>query len=327
MTAPLARERRPLSEARRAELLALHWYYTAELAPGVWTPGRGHLNVVATREILRRADVAGARCLDIGTQEGLHPILLARRGAAEVIATDVHDKRERIDALAAVHGVGYEYWPHLPLARILAALDDRRRYRQLNVSEAWPRTGFDLTVMSGLLYHVHSPLHLIGLARSTLRAGGLFVLETAASTDDGLAMRWNFEGTRWIYPGGTNTWFPTLKFLDHALRLFCLAPIDCVHLPPHDGVTRVAIACRAVDAMVVCGSEGDGMREQALHVDYNRMLDRGWVDDSPSTIAYAPGRPALRADSGTCDVYASVQAQAPLALDPARARLALDDRD
>ena len=325
---PLHRSARvALSQERQAELLAQDWYYIAELAPGVWTPGRGHLNIIATRELLHRADVAGARCLDVGTFEALVPILLAHRGAAEVVGVDVRDNSDKIDALKAVHGVDFAYCPRLTLNRTAEALDDRRRLAQTDISESYARAGFDVVVMSGLLYHVYSPLQLIGLARSLLKASGLLVLETAASADDGLAMRWNFDGARWLYPGRSNTWFPTLKLLDHLLRLFCLAPIDCVHLPPHDGLLRVAVACRAVDAIVVCGSEGEVMRAQATNVDYNRLLDRRWAEDAPSSIAYAAGPAVVRADSGTCDIFASLAAQPPLPLDAARARLALDDRD
>src|SRR5512145_2260297 len=103
---PLHRSARmTLSPARQAELLAQDWYYVAELAPGIWTPGKGHPNIIATRELLRRTDVAGTRCLDVGTVEGLVPILLAHRGAAEVVGIDVRDRGHKVDALKAVHGV------------------------------------------------------------------------------------------------------------------------------------------------------------------------------------------------------------------------------
>jgi hypothetical protein len=69
------------------------------------------------------------------------------------------------------------------------------------------------------------------------------------------------------------------------------------------------------------------MRAQATNVDYNRLLDRRWAEDAPSSIAYAAAPAVVRADSGTCDIFASVATQPPLSLDAARARLALDDRD
>jgi hypothetical protein len=65
-----------------------------------------------------------------------------------VVATDGRDHSLEIDALKAAHGVSFEYCPHLPLSRILEALDDRRRYAQLYVAERYPRAGFDLTVTS-----------------------------------------------------------------------------------------------------------------------------------------------------------------------------------
>ena len=35
------------------------WYYTLELAPGVFTSGRDHWAVAQTRDLLRRVDVEG----------------------------------------------------------------------------------------------------------------------------------------------------------------------------------------------------------------------------------------------------------------------------
>src|SRR6185503_11906309 len=77
-----------------AELLSGHpafgnpWYYEMELAPGVFSPGREQRSVAQTRELLRRTDVTGASCLDLGIQEGLVTTLLVRRGGAEVVGYD-----------------------------------------------------------------------------------------------------------------------------------------------------------------------------------------------------------------------------------------------
>src|SRR5213076_2993924 len=63
------------------------WYHTLELAPGVVTPGWFDLRPVADR--MPWPDVAGRRCLDVGTYDGFLAFELERRGAAEVVATDI----------------------------------------------------------------------------------------------------------------------------------------------------------------------------------------------------------------------------------------------
>jgi tRNA (mo5U34)-methyltransferase len=63
------------------------WWHTIELAPGVVTPGGWELRPTAAE--LPWPDVRGKRCLDVGTADGFWAFELERRGAAEVVATDL----------------------------------------------------------------------------------------------------------------------------------------------------------------------------------------------------------------------------------------------
>lgn len=65
------------------------WYHTIELAPEVVTPGWFDLRPVV--DSLPWPDVQGKRCLDVGTFDGFLAFELERRGAAEVVATDIGD--------------------------------------------------------------------------------------------------------------------------------------------------------------------------------------------------------------------------------------------
>jgi tRNA (mo5U34)-methyltransferase len=65
------------------------WYHTIELAPGVVTPGWFDLRPIV--ETMPWPDVRGKRCLDVGTYDGFLAFELERRGAAEVVATDISD--------------------------------------------------------------------------------------------------------------------------------------------------------------------------------------------------------------------------------------------
>src|SRR3954449_7800552 len=63
------------------------WYHTLELEPGIVTPGWFDLRSVV--DLLPWPDVRGKRCLDVGTYDGFLAFELERRGAAEVVATDI----------------------------------------------------------------------------------------------------------------------------------------------------------------------------------------------------------------------------------------------
>src|SRR5262249_19921739 len=63
------------------------WYHTMELEPGLVTPGWFDLRPIVDR--LPWPSLAGKRCLDIGTYDGFLAFEMERRGATEVVATDV----------------------------------------------------------------------------------------------------------------------------------------------------------------------------------------------------------------------------------------------
>ena len=65
------------------------WYHTIDVAPGVATKGWFDLRPVV--DLMPWPNVAGKRCLDIGTFDGFLAFELERRGAAEVVAIDVED--------------------------------------------------------------------------------------------------------------------------------------------------------------------------------------------------------------------------------------------
>ena len=77
-------------EALRAEIDALEWYHTIEIAPGVETPGW-----FDTRSVLSQIpfpdDLRSKRCLDVGTFDGFWAFEMERRGADDVVAIDVLD--------------------------------------------------------------------------------------------------------------------------------------------------------------------------------------------------------------------------------------------
>ena len=83
----------------RARVAELECWHTIEVAAGVVTPGGWDLRDTA-RRLPWPPSLAGLRCLDVGTMDGFWAFELERRGAAEVVASDVLDA-SRLDHFAA----------------------------------------------------------------------------------------------------------------------------------------------------------------------------------------------------------------------------------
>jgi tRNA (mo5U34)-methyltransferase len=80
-------------EELRAQVAGRQWYHTVELAPGIETPGWFDTRPVVAKLPLPHS-LEGKRCLDIGTFDGFWAFEMERRGAAEVVATDLLDAEQ-----------------------------------------------------------------------------------------------------------------------------------------------------------------------------------------------------------------------------------------
>ena len=147
------------------------WYHTIDVAPGIATPGVFDLRPVAGR--LPWPDVRGKRCLDVGTYDGFLAFELERRGAAEVVATDISDHREwdhevrlggqsaeLLEMIAGEKGAGFE------IAREL--LGSSVEKVEINAYDLAPeRVGeFEVVVCGSLLLHLRDPLRALAAIRS-----------------------------------------------------------------------------------------------------------------------------------------------------------------
>jgi tRNA (mo5U34)-methyltransferase len=147
------------------------WYHTIDLGSGVVTPGWFDLRPTVDR--LPWPSLEGKRCLDIGTYDGFLAFEMERRGAAEVVATDVPE-HENWDwpprlrargpgALAEIagpkKGLGFE------IAR--RALGSSVQRELLSVYELTPeRIGsFDVVVCGSLMLHLRDPLRALEAIR------------------------------------------------------------------------------------------------------------------------------------------------------------------
>jgi SAM-dependent methyltransferase len=268
----------------QAELDVTPWYYSMEMEPGKLTPGQAFPNVGLTRTLLQRADLNRQNCLDIGTMEGLVPVLMRRRGAGNVTAYDRPSAlASRIASVKKRFDADFDFVSGFPLAELAAKIDHRT---------------FDVIVMSGVLYHLFSPLAGLAIARGLLRNGGLMIVETAAIISDEMAMHWN-SASRFK---GESYFFPSVACLDYFARFLHMEVIDCAYIEwgTIDGLrtARVAFTCRAVTE--VPADSGDHFIkgtfhteiDVAEHLDWKRCLSTlprvGYEAPSWRTLRYQP---------------------------------------
>jgi tRNA (mo5U34)-methyltransferase len=162
-----------------AERIAAHdWWHTIELAPDLVTPGGWDLRPTAAQ--LPWPEVAGARCLDVGTMDGFWAFELERRGAREVVATDIGPAYTDVPARRRAQG------PTVPRGKqrfALAAelLGSRASYVERNVYDLDPQEDgeFDVVVMGYVLQMVRDPLRALAAVRSVCR-GSLLLLDTVS---------------------------------------------------------------------------------------------------------------------------------------------------
>lgn len=160
------------SSAEAAVAAVPRWYHSIEVAPGVVTPGWFDLRPIL--DALPWPEVRGRRCLDVGTSDGFLAFELERRGACEVVATDIAD-HSQWDWEAHMHSLGPQYLRHVSGEQVGTGLRTARRLlgssvrlEQLSVYDLSPeRLGsFDVVVCGSLLLHLRDPLRALAAIRS-----------------------------------------------------------------------------------------------------------------------------------------------------------------
>lgn len=151
------------------------WYHTIDLPGGIATPGEyDHRSTVA--KVLLPTNLTGQRCLDVGTHDGFWAFEMERRGAREVLATDLAE----VDDLD---------WPPLWRQRVQPTLDETKEARFRLVSEALGSRvqriersvydldadlgEFDLIFCGDLLLHLKDPITAIQRIRRVCRGSAI----------------------------------------------------------------------------------------------------------------------------------------------------------
>ncbi len=162
-------------DPRAAVASVKRWYHSIEVTPGVVTPGLFDLRPIVER--MPWPDVRGKRCLDVGTSDGFLAFELERRGASEVVATDIGE-HEHWDFEAHVGALGPEYLRAVAGTSMSEGfrvahdlLRSRTTLEQASVYELGPEKlgEFDVVVCGSLLLHLRDPLRALAAIRSVCR--------------------------------------------------------------------------------------------------------------------------------------------------------------
>jgi tRNA (mo5U34)-methyltransferase len=154
-------------------------------------------------------DVRGKRCLDVGTYDGFFAFELERRGALEVVATDISD-HSQWDWPAAVRARGAEYLASVAGEKGLGfrlaheALGSSVVRRELSVYDLSPEAvgEFDVVVCGSLMLHLKNPVAALEAIRSVCRGS----LLSAEQIDPVLTLLSPRRPAMWFRAGHETQW-------------------------------------------------------------------------------------------------------------------------
>ena len=200
------------------------------------------------------ADLSGSRALDVGTYDGFWAFELEKRGALEVVATDVqeaHDadwpphRREELrreaDRLGVELGLGFRLASDALGSRVRRVVCDVRELTADAIGGP-----VDFAFCGALLLHLRDPVGALERIRAVIGPGGtLVVLEPVRLAASLLPRPYaRFEPARTPF----NWWVPNLAALRAWLRVagFTQARVRGLHRPPaREGMRQWHVAVEA----------------------------------------------------------------------------------
>jgi tRNA (mo5U34)-methyltransferase len=206
------------------QIASVAWYHSLALPGDLITPGS-----FDTLDELQRLpfpeSLAGTRCLDVATADGFWAFEMERRGAAEVVATDVGPSRldwpwNRVKE--ARNGERSSEMRGFDIAH--GAFGSDVQWRELSVYELNPSElgQFDFIFMGSLLGHLRDPVAALSAVASVLR--GQLLSVDAISTPLTL-MHPRQPLARFEAPGWPLWWVPNLQAYR---QMFGAAGLDTV---------------------------------------------------------------------------------------------------
>ena len=239
------------------------------------------------------------------------PVVMCRQGANEVLATDAIDHcAKKMAALRYYYNANFEF------EQVGLMYDLSKKLRKSGTGS------FDIINLSGLLYHVFSPLMVLAGVRSLLKRNGLMIVSTNVVADNSFTMQLNNGGR--LQEEVNTFWYLSVGALDYLLRYLKLAPIDCLYISHRDikspvrYVTDVesgyfSVVCRARDEPIPT-QEDNWMLKSAQHSwEHAGLIDWDFCDRQSLTgVPYTATieKDLLREDTGTVDLLRAASSRA-----------------
>ena len=279
------------------------WYYNVELKPGLITKGT-HLPRVPMmpRMLLRNANLQGMECLDIGSMEGLIPALMVRQGAKRVLASDALPHCEKkMNLVKEIYSVEFDF-------RQVGLLYDL----SVKLKE---EGAFDLINLSGVLYHVFSPMHVLAGIRPLLKKNGLMIVSTNVMNRDGHTLEFNHRGG--LQREANTFWYHSVPMLEALIRYFKMVPIDCLYCPHSEvnpanfapGVNSgyMSVMCRAVDDADIVDGDAWAAASRLASWEFMSLCNRAMLDAQPrSNISYLGDQDRLAGPHQGIDLFKTI---------------------
>lgn len=278
-----------------ASVLNDWWYYSVELAPGIITKGMdAPEGPMLPRMMVRNCNLQGMECLDIGSMEGLIPAMMVRKGAKSVLATDALPHCEKkMNVLRKVYNVDFDFQEIGLLYDLSTKLQDHG--------------GFDFINLSGVLYHVFSPMHVLAGIRPLLKKNGLIVISTNVLNREGHTLEFNKAGR--LQQEANTFWYHSVPMLEELIRFFKLVPIDFL-FSPHTPVNPYAyvpglesgymsVVCRAVEGPEIENRDPWAARARMASWEYLSLCNGAMMAAQPTSAITYDGDEALKADDTT----------------------------
>jgi len=260
--------------------MALKGYRTGTHVYPAHYPPNYHLFPVLS--YLQELDLKRARCIDIGSFDGMTAFVLSELGAADIDATCQHDL-ERFRIARAIGGYkNIAYYPNTDLDQIRRTFDEN---------------SYDIVIMSAMLHHLVSPLDGLLDARRLLKTGGYFILEVVTVDDNEAGLLLNTIRKDPVY-GTPTIWLPSQQTAEGMLNLACFEIISSTRLlggaaareTNHDRITFLA---RAVSP----GADTNSKKTTEIH---NTVKKLGSLNletlsgQAPGSSAQFTGKPGGR---------------------------------
>ncbi len=297
-------------QLKKSELFNQWWYYTIELMPGLITKGIYPKDLpMIPRLMLRKCSLQGASCLDLGSMEGLIPVLMSKGGASSVLATDAVDHCvQKMDGVKHYYNANFEY-------ESVGLMYDL--YKKL------PNRSFDLINCSGLLYHVFSPLAVLSGVRPLLKRNGFFIVSTNVILEKGFFMEFDNAGR--IQEEANTFWYISVELLDYMLRYLKLAPIDCIYIK-HSEVNSgrrvifdrpsgyMSVLCQANDDMLASKDDQWMAKSAKISWEYRDLSNWELANSQPKSHIRCKGeinKQHFRDDLPSLDLWKAMSESKP----------------